>query len=152
MGPRIRGVKPHHLRLHQAVARHVPLGVSIVDIGCGTGEMLQRLEQMGARDLTGVDFSQVALAVAAKRTSARLVCADVRGYDFTGYGCAVLTEVLEHIECDALRLPARWVASVPNGPTVAENHVRVYTPETVRERYGADVYQVTPTFIVFGRR
>ncbi|TWI56374.1 class I SAM-dependent DNA methyltransferase [Halalkalibacter nanhaiisediminis] len=41
-------------------------GVSILDIGCGTGELLVRLHQEGA-NVTGVDLSAEMLAVASKK-------------------------------------------------------------------------------------
>lgn len=150
---RLGGVKRHHLDLHARVAAFVPRDAgSIVDIGCGTGEMLARLEKAGHEDLTGYDFSPVALALAAKRTSAAvsLICADIHLIDFRHYDFAILTEVLEHIEDDRPLLPDRWVASVPNGPTTAPNHVRTYTPEDVVERYGPRFVRSTPRFIIFG--
>lgn len=135
------------------IINHIPneLGLKIVDIGCGPGILLYMLENLGYINLTGVDFSQEAIRQAKRRLAhARLICADIRKMDFSTYEFGVLTELFEHIEDDDLKLPPRWVASVPNGKTEAENHVRVYTPEAVKDRYKAEVFQATE-FIVFGK-
>jgi len=145
----IRGVKRYHRALHALVAQYVP-GGSIVDIGCGTGDMLARLERFD-RTLTGVDFSMVALEIAAMRTDAELVQADVRGYDFTRFDFAVMTEVMEHIIDPPTLLPDRWVASVPLGSGTSPNHVREYhAPEDATALHGGEVLEVTDRFIVFG--
>ena len=144
------GVKPHHRKLHKLVAKYVPKTGHIVDIGCGTGEMLARLKTPG-RTLTGFDFSSVALGLAAKRTDAELILGDIHDHDFTGYDFAVMTEVLEHIIEPPKYLPDKWVASVPLGPTVAENHVRVYeTPQDAVDLHGGVVLETTDKFIIFG--
>lgn len=51
---------------------------NVVELGCGTGRWLHRLEAMGARSLTGVDLSEAMLAEAKRKClpSTRLIHAD----------------------------------------------------------------------------
>jgi ubiquinone/menaquinone biosynthesis C-methylase UbiE len=55
-----------------------PVGKNIVDLGCGTGRWLTRLEQSSAGSLTGVDSSAAMLAEARRkcRPSTRLIHAN----------------------------------------------------------------------------
>ncbi len=46
-------------------------GEDVLDIGCGTGRWLQRLESAGARSLTGIDFSAEMLARAHQKMQGR---------------------------------------------------------------------------------
>ena len=50
----------------------------VVDLGCGTGRWLQKLETVAPRSLTGVDSSRAMLAAAVEkcRPSTRFFCAD----------------------------------------------------------------------------
>lgn len=43
----------------------VPVGASILDVGCGTGALLASLYQSGYHQLNGIDFSQGCLSLAA---------------------------------------------------------------------------------------
>jgi len=118
---------------------------SVVDIGCGPGQMAMLLFDRGIRNYLGVDFSP------ARINQARAVCPNFRfllgnilDLDFletSEYDCVVCTEVLEHITKDVslvkrIRPGTRLYASVPNFS--AAQHVRFFnSTEEVAERYAS---------------
>lgn len=54
-------------------------GRSVVDVGCGTGELLRQIAERGARGLTGIDYSEKAIEIARSRgptTNTRYVSGD----------------------------------------------------------------------------
>ena len=55
-----------------------------------------------SRNISGVDFSDLAIDFHAKRMypSIEFVKGDIYEYDYTGCEVAILTEVLEHVEKD----------------------------------------------------
>jgi SAM-dependent methyltransferase len=93
---------------HAAVADAV-LGASarsVLDLGCGTGKLLERLAAAGLERLTGVDRSAAALKAARvrlARTPGARVCLleDLivrRNPLYRGHNAAVAVEVIEHLD------------------------------------------------------
>jgi SAM-dependent methyltransferase len=93
---------------HAAVADAV-LGTaarSVLDLGCGTGKLLERLATAGLERLTGVDRSAAALRAARvrlARTAGARVCLleDLivrRSPLYRGHDAAVAVEVIEHLD------------------------------------------------------
>jgi 2-polyprenyl-3-methyl-5-hydroxy-6-metoxy-1,4-benzoquinol methylase len=76
--------------------------MNIIEIGCGTGEVLRLLAHWG--DVKGVDFSQEALDACRRKGFKDLICGDVNEIDFnnekSSYDLVVLMDVLEHIQDD----------------------------------------------------
>ena len=71
---------PRAVRVDAAVARYRPDAASLLELGCGTGSILARLET-GAQ-LTGLDRSPEMLAIAAAKVpGAELVEGDMAGFD-----------------------------------------------------------------------
>lgn len=72
----------------------------ILDVGCGTGIMLEHLDRMGAP--TGLDFSPTALAFCRQRGAERLVQGRGEQLPFAGGSFSAVTAfgVIEHIEAD----------------------------------------------------
>lgn len=120
-------------------------GRRVLDVGCGTGDLLLLLQAKHADwELYGTDVSAVALRMAWERgVRARLECrADLpKG----GFDTVVLSQVLEHVSPEvgiwlmkqASRLGRRVVVSVPNGQAVKSRyHVRQFTAETLKQWLG----------------
>lgn len=124
-------------RIHRYAAN------SILDIGCGAGQLACLLRDQGVSRYVGLDFSPARIA------RARETCPE---YEFSiddvhetsliekrEYDTAVSVEFLEHINDDLgilKRIPqgTRVLASVPNYP--ATGHVRYFeTADDVRRRY-----------------
>lgn len=125
----------------------------ILEVGCGTGNVLQALEkEYPAEQLTGMDLFHEGLQFARRRVNCGLVQADLafppfnRPYDLLG-----MFDVLEHIKEDQAVLdhafqlvkPGRWLLlTVPADPAlwsyfdVASHHVRRYTLPELRIKVG----------------
>lgn len=113
----------------------------ILDIGCGTGMMLEDLKQMGSA--TGLDFSMVALEYCKNRGIDTIGRADVRNLPVKENSVDIITalDLIEHIEDDhglmdefyrVLKPGGIAVMSVPahkklwSGHDVALHHFRRY--------------------------
>jgi len=108
----------------QAIGGAVPEGVSVLDVGCGDGAILQYLIEHKVVDAHGVDISERAVA------HCRAQGLDVRLVDVTQsealnalaeYDYIILSEIIEHIPApegllDSLRSHVRqaFIVSVPN--------------------------------------
>ncbi len=125
--------------------------VSILEVGCGTGNVLRALEaDFPQAQLTGMDLFHEGLLFASRRVSSGLVQADLayppfkRPVDLLG-----MFDVLEHIQndtdvlCQAEKLirPGGWLLlTVPSDPNlwsyfdVASHHVRRYTEKELTDK------------------
>ena len=100
----------------------------ILDLGCGTGELLFFLEQLGFRDLHGVDLCQEELREARVFTTAELTCAHILDYlrqSKATFECLIGLNILEHLSKDevleviqevsrVLVLGGTFIVMVPN--------------------------------------
>ncbi|MEN6450700.1 MAG: methyltransferase domain-containing protein [Thermoguttaceae bacterium] len=117
---------------------------SVLDIGCGAGQVASFLKDKGVRRYIGLDLSDVAIR------RAKSICPE---YDFragsvfdtdlvenAAYDAAISLEFLEHVDDDlgvVRRVPKgrRFLGSVPNFPYAS--HVRHFQrAEEVADRYG----------------
>lgn len=129
--------------LWEATAALVPVGASIVELGCGTGRLAPLLRARG-RTYLGIDFAPRLIAEARRYDPASaFVVADLRTDPIPEAEVYVANEVLEHLDDDLgllRRLPRHSLAifSVPSFDS--ESHVRFF-PERgpTRERYAAAV-------------
>ena len=148
-------VKHDHWRRHYTESPYFPVWTviadrisrsqvnSILDIGCGSGQVAQLLHDKGLKNYLGIDFSVERIC------QARLVCPEFRfvvadifetdllsHHDYDGVVCL---EFLEHVERDLqliqnLRPGTLFWASVPNFGGKA--HVRYFNSiEEVVQRY-----------------
>lgn len=115
---------------------------SLLDLGCGTGQLDALLLDFDVERLTGVDFSASRIKLAATTNPAvEYVLGDafeidLRAFDYTAVVC---TEFLEHVADDLgvirrLRKGTNLLASVPS--FTSKGHVRFFSSvEEVHQRY-----------------
>lgn len=144
-------------------ARH---GREILDLGCGTGVVLQELQASGAH-ATGLDFSSEALEFCKQRSLENLVLGDAQALPFgdRSFDAILGLDVFEHLESDVqafreahrtLKPEGILILSVPAfkwlwGPhDVALHHFRRYTrAEAVRKLEDAGFEIVQASYAVF---
>lgn len=92
-----RTLTPHLTRLKTAAG---PRRLRILDLGCGPGNTLSRLERWGVT--LGMDFSLDALAFARTRGAARVFSGDSIALPIASESvdCVVVLDNLEHVEDD----------------------------------------------------
>jgi predicted TPR repeat methyltransferase len=92
--------------LFEPIVRHVRAGQALLDLGCGTGQMLRRLRSR-FHNATGVDHSAGMLEQAQRNLAAdglaqaQLIRSDVRAYVRTcdeRFDCVSCVGVLHHLE------------------------------------------------------
>lgn len=74
-------------------------GLEVLDVGCGTGRMVENLKKFGAK-VTGVDVSEKMLAIAKKRFStSEFVLGDIEDLPFEdeSFDMVVATFVIVHL-------------------------------------------------------
>lgn len=100
-----------------ALRRHFPAARSLLEIGCGTGNVLAALAPAGLRRLVGAEAHAEGLAFAARRApGAELVQMDVRRIPFREeFDVVAAFDVIEHIEEDAQVLAGMYAASRRGG-------------------------------------
>jgi SAM-dependent methyltransferase len=101
---------PRASRVNSTIARYRPEAASILELGCGTGSILARLDSGAA--LTGLDRSPAMLAIAAAKVpGAQLVEGDMAAFDL-GRRFDVVACVFDSVNhlCDV----ASWVALFAN--------------------------------------
>ena len=124
--------------------------LKILDIGCGTGAMSQKLAAFG--QVVSADFSPLALEFSRKRGLTDLCAADAMRLPFRDqtFDLVVSLDILEHLPDDnaalrefqrILKPGGRVIATVPayqslwSGHDVALMHFRRYVSSQMRERF-----------------
>jgi SAM-dependent methyltransferase len=82
-----------------AAACPEPAAVSVLDIGCSNGGLLEALQMCGFKHLTGVDPSPACVANAARRPGLRVLEGTLTALppELKRYDLVVLSHVLEHV-------------------------------------------------------
>lgn len=97
------------------VRKYAPPGARMLEIGCGTGNILRRLGSLGFK-MEGADVSLDALRLARSRYAAPYTQADIARLPFVEhFQAAGLFDVLEHIDDDAHALSMIRRALEPEG-------------------------------------
>jgi 2-polyprenyl-3-methyl-5-hydroxy-6-metoxy-1,4-benzoquinol methylase len=168
-------VPDFRLRRLRAVAELVAPGTKVLDVGVGWGEIIPMLQERGARDYVGVDFSEkVAATVSKRHPECRFYVGGLEQIR-EDFDAVLALEVCEHI------LPSRvssFLAQVrrllrDNGQLIVtvpvyENlramtlrcphcghmhnrmgHVRSYTPELIKAELSLSGLEVTRAFFVY---
>jgi ubiquinone/menaquinone biosynthesis C-methylase UbiE len=143
----------HHLAQTFLRARYgARSSLTILDIGCGTGAMSQKLAPWGT--VVSADFSPLALSFSRRRGLSRLCAADAMRLPFhdASFDLVVALDILEHVPDDAaalrefrrvLKPGGRVLVTVPayqslwSGHDVALMHFRRYVVRQVKERFTA---------------
>lgn len=132
--------------------------LKILDIGCGTGAMSQKLEAFG--EVTSADFSPLALDFCRRRGLSHVCQADAMNlpFDDASFDVVVALDILEHLPddeaalrhfCRVLKGGGFVIATVPAYPSlwsshdVALMHYRRYVAREVRERFVAAGLTIT---------
>lgn len=142
----------HYFPIWKKVIQILDRNSIVADFGCGTGQFAQLVISSGFNYAYGVDFSEKAIEMTKDRN--RLDCFylanlyDESSFRIKEYNTAILLEVLEHVEHDFKILSylpegVRVIFSVPNFDDPA--HLRTFSSETVKERYGTilDIEDIT---------
>lgn len=102
-----RGVTPdlyENFRLPEYMKKTIPSdkNITILDVGCGFGQMIQSLQKMGYENLTGIDIDATAVShclskglVVNKIDTLKEYCLNYSGNKFD---LIIASHVLEHIE------------------------------------------------------
>jgi 2-polyprenyl-3-methyl-5-hydroxy-6-metoxy-1,4-benzoquinol methylase len=133
--------------------------LSVLDVGCGLGDLLIELRRAGYRDVTGVELSEHAARVAHERSGAPTHVGELSNLDARKQSFDVInaTEVLEHVRSPAaflqnvaqlLKPGGIFVYSTGNADglyarilgrrwpyLVPEGHLFYYTPSTLQRYY-----------------
>jgi ubiquinone/menaquinone biosynthesis C-methylase UbiE len=117
-------ISPFHFTrkrlIMDAVATSVKPGSSVLDVGCGIGDLLVSLAEQGVA-ADGTDVARFALNAAKRRLShTDLVLSDARWLPFRGdnYSVVICSEVLEHVEDHAKVAEEIHRVLVPGGTAV----------------------------------
>lgn len=99
--------------------RHVPGShPRVLDVGCGTGLLLQELSEH--YDVTGIDMSPQALALCKERglTNVSLGSATAMNFPDRSFDAILLLDVLEHIEDDNVVAKEMYRVLKPGGVAI----------------------------------
>jgi len=138
-------------RLDWLAAAAGPLrGRSVIDCGCGAGEYVRALAQLGA-DAWGIEYSEDKIGAAQRLEGipeGRVAVGDLEALDFANdrFDVALVNEVLEHVPHDDRALGEVHRVLKPGGVAVIFSPNRLYPFEThgVSLRSGTKVPPATP--------
>jgi 2-polyprenyl-3-methyl-5-hydroxy-6-metoxy-1,4-benzoquinol methylase len=118
---------------------------SVLDVGCGSGQLALLLLDKGIKEYCGIDFSQKRIEWARKNCPGFTFIVDdvlrTNMFSTFPYDAVVCAEFLDHVQADIemiqrIKTGARFYAIVPNFSY--SSHVRYFKdPGEVVERYAA---------------
>ena len=132
--------RPYNTRRYQLLYSHIGLlikpGVSVVDLGCGTGDIVPFLPPKA--QYRGFDFSEEAIKYAKEWHPGTFEVADLRTLEIPKVDVVICVEALEHLEDDIGLLEriapgTQVIFTVPSFPD--PGHVRTYTMHDVVARF-----------------
>lgn len=132
------GQRYRHRLIAKMIAKYHP--VSLIDIGCGQGDFLQRLNrEFPDMVLSGVELSQTGVAITSQKipsaavSQVNLLSDDSSLSDVTKSDLGTCIEVLEHLDSpkkfllnskNFLKSDGLLIVSVPSGPRTAyDKHI-----------------------------
>jgi SAM-dependent methyltransferase len=146
-------------RLVKKISSRMSAGYSVLEVGCGTGNVLRVLQETCRNGrVVGLELWFDGLRFARKRTNARLVQGDVRNYPFgKQFDLIGMFDVLEHVPEELETLRALRDALAPDGKLIltvpahqflwsyfdeAAHHCRRYSLQELRARLVEAGFQV----------
>lgn len=146
------------------IGARLPANPRILDVGCGTGAVLEMLDPLG--EIHGIDIETAALSFCAERDLGNLVqsSATALPYADNSFDLIVIADMLEHLREDApavresarvLRPGGIFICTVPAHPSLfgehdmALHHFRRYSQRTLRqtlEGAGLHLLRLSPTY------
>jgi len=150
--------------LARQLTQHLTPGYRVLEVGCGTGNVLHSLEQTCMRGIVvGLEFFWEGLQCARQRTNCFLVQGDVHSLPFrTSFELIGLFDVLEHLRDDQQVLDNLHILLAPKGALLltvpahpflwsyfdeASHHVRRYKRTELENkiaRAGFEIEYLTP--------
>ena len=145
--------------VYKYVLSLLPIPSTVVELGCGTGQLAEALVSKGDTYIEGIDFSGEAINIAKQRTPQNFIKGDLYDYTPPAAQYYIATEVFEHIESDLFvisKLPKSSILifSVPN--FYCKGHVRRFlNPEEIQTYYKdtltiTSITQINNIFVVMG--
>ncbi len=108
---------------HDIIARLIPIGARVLDLGCGNGDLLLKLRQGGIADIRGVEIDNRCIA-ACVRKGLTVFHGDIdeglSDYDDASFDYVVLNQTLQVVQKptlvinEMLRVGSRAIVSFPN--------------------------------------
>ena len=88
-----------HECIAKRVKKHFAKGDRIMDVGCGTGNLLSKLKKAGFTNIVGMDPSPLCKKVAAKEFGVKVITSTIEVYkgDKKKYKLIMFNSVLEHL-------------------------------------------------------
>ena len=144
-----RNAEREYPELFPYVIARIPERSSVVDIGCGTGFLLERIKKQKNAQVFGLDISLSAIKVMKEKRGIDGVATPIPPIPLKDdtYDVAICTEVLDHLDNDqgaikeAIRItkPGGLIlVTVPNnrwGPEENPEHMRTYTKESLEKLF-----------------
>lgn len=140
------------------ILQHFPkdLSAAVLELGCGAGRLLHAAQELGYRNVRGVDVSAEQVSTAARLgvrgVSQGDALTEIAGQAPASLDVVVCWDLLEHLAMEpllalpplvfrALKPGGVWLIHVPNGtsPFVGRvlfgdiTHYRAFTPESMRQ-------------------
>jgi len=86
--------------VNEQVFSLIPMSANrILDVGCGTGDLGERLRKQRDCFIAGITYSEQEAEIASRRLS-QVICTNLNQYGFEDLGkfdCVILSHVLEHL-------------------------------------------------------
>lgn len=95
----------------------IPRGQPALDLGCGAGEVVRLLGELGAAPALGTDFERAIVGVAARGAPGRVMVSSAETVPVAdeSLGCLVTMDVIEHLDSDIAALRECRRALRPGG-------------------------------------
>lgn len=148
----------------RALRGHLPVNPRILDVGCGTGAIMEMLASQG--EIHGIDIERAALTFCGERDLSNLVQSSAAALPYAddSFDLIVIADMLEHLSHDApavgecarvLRPRGVFLCTVPAHPALfgehdmALHHFRRYSQQSLRqtiEGAGLILLRISPTY------